>query len=151
MDPSWVTVYYSLTQIYGDACRCLQAELSVVGESKRCRREEYFSRRIFGPQPWNFMVVFVNGCSMKKTSQTLQRNYCGIEVWTILEWWTEANHFQTVSQMQMFPGLTWRWPYVCHGKPWETMGNHDWLGGMINQSDGTSWMAFYSLKLETVT
>jgi len=24
-------------------------------------------------------------------------------------------------------------------------------GGMINQSDGTSWMAFYSLKLETVT
>lgn len=35
--------------------------------------------------------------------------------------------------------------------PWETMGNHDWLGGMINQSDGTSWMAFYSLKLETVT
>ena len=54
-----------------------------------------------------------------------------IEVWTTLEWWTEANHFPMVrfSFPDVFRCWSWHcfklWP-LCHGKPWETGGQVEW-------------------------
>ena len=90
-------------------------------------------------------MVVSNGCSMKKTSfaaEKLLRNRGLDNIGVVDRSQPFPNGFSDadVSSFNLALAL---W------KPWETMGNHDWSGGMINQSDGTSWMAFYSLKLET--